>query len=124
MRDILSILHQNDSQTDPDDRLAALSDWSEEIAETLAKDCGLELTSQHLDILKRLRSYYSTQSTWNNPREILKVMEHTCIRVLGLENPRKELYFMFPHGPVREGCKLSGLPVPDNSSNPSVGSVM
>jgi len=42
----------------------------------------------------------------------------------GSGNPRQELYQLFPDGPVREGCKLAGLPIPDNSSNPSFGSVI
>lgn len=125
MTDVLSMLsNQSNRLADPDGRLASLPDWSESIAAELAKDNGLELTPLHLDILKSLRRYYSEQPNWHQPRNALKVMEQSCMNASGSGNPRKELYHLFPHGPVREGCKLAGLPIPDNSSNPSFGSVI
>jgi len=123
MADILSILsNQGNRHMDPDGRLVSLPDWSDAIATDLAKDRGLELTTQHLNVLNTLRDYYCEQTDWRHPRDTLKVMEQACGE--GTENSRKELYQLFPDGPVREACLLAGLPVPHNSSNPSFGSVL
>jgi tRNA 2-thiouridine synthesizing protein E len=35
----------------------------------------------------------------------------------------KFLYRLFPGGPVAQGCRLAGLPVPAGAVNPSFGSV-
>ncbi len=125
MADILSILsNQDNNQMDPDGRLVSLPVWSDAIATDLAKDYGLELGTQHLEVLHQLRNYYCKQDNWSHPRDTLKIMEHACAKIIGTENSRKELYQLFPHGPVREACLLAGLPIPRNSSDPSLGSVM
>ncbi|VAW77508.1 hypothetical protein MNBD_GAMMA12-1480 [hydrothermal vent metagenome] len=123
MADILSILsNQDNKQMDPDGRLLSLPAWSTRIAADLAKAHGLELTTQHINVLNTLRGFYCEQKDWRHPRETLKVLEQACGN--GSNNSRKELYQLFPDGPVREACMLAGLPIPHNSSNPSFGSVL
>ena len=125
MADILTIIsNQTSQQTDPYGQLASLSAWSDTIAENRAREQGITLTAQHRIILKQLRRYYAHQLEWNHPREIQKVMEQACAFATETDNPRKALFELFPGGPVRQGCELAGLPVPENSTNPSFGSVL
>jgi tRNA 2-thiouridine synthesizing protein E len=46
-------------------------------------------------------------------------MEHNYLA----EGGRRYLYSLFPRGPVTQGCRLAGLPLPNGHSDPSFGSV-
>jgi tRNA 2-thiouridine synthesizing protein E len=35
----------------------------------------------------------------------------------------RQLYRLFPRGPLSQGCRIAGLPVPPNTRNESFGSV-
>ena len=124
MADILSLIKNSERQHDPDGKLVSLPQWSDTIAADLAQESGIELTQHHLTILNTLRAYYCTQDDWNRPLEILKVMESAEAAEYCTDNPRQELYHLFPNGPVHQGCELAGLPVPANSANPSFGNVL
>jgi len=118
MPGIMQHITNSDSE-DHDANLASLDEWSEEIATKLAKEETIHLTSEHLKVLTKLREFYRDRGPWKNPRTILKYMQAT----VGDEESRKTLYKLFPDGPVRQACKLAGLPIPANSAQPSFGSV-
>lgn len=124
MSDILQHI-DNPDKNDPDAKLSTLNDWSENIARQLAAEESIELNENHLKIALKLRTHYKSEVSWNNPRKILSLMETDLLEIDpgSKNNERKTLYALFPQGPVRQGCKIAGLPVPANSSNPSFGSV-
>lgn len=99
--------------------LAELDDWSEERARQLAKDEGIQLTDRHLQILGYLRKYYDINGQGYNARTLLNVMEFE----FGQWQGKKHLYILFPKGPVAQGCKLAGIPLPPNCNDLSFGSV-
>ena len=104
---------------DGEGRLMELAPWSDQQAAAIAREEGLELTPEHLMILKTLR----TQFLRNGPlsaREILHHMEDLVVDQGG----KRYLYQLFPNGPVRQACHIAGLPIPSGSSNPSFGNVM
>ena len=120
MADIMQyILNSDKLKRDPDGNLLNLDDWSEQIAHALAHEERIELTPEHWEVLRLLREQYQTNGPWTNARTVLKILESTQ----GVTEPRKQLYHLFPQGPVRQACKIAGLPVPANSSDPSFGSV-
>jgi len=99
--------------------LNELADWSVELAKQYAKEDGLELTDEHLKVLGYLRKYYDKNGQGYNARTLLNVMEYE----FGKWKGRKHLYMLFPHGPVSQGCKYAGLPLPPNCNDLSFGSV-
>lgn len=99
--------------------LCELGDWSEEIARQLASEDGLELNTEHMDILRYLRKYYDKNGQGYNARTMLNVMEYE----FGKWEGRKHLYQLFPRGPVSQACKYAGLPLPPNCNDLSFGSV-
>lgn len=104
---------------DDEGRLMELAPWSDQQAATMAHEEGLELTKEHLTLLKALRTFYLR----NGPltaRDVLHHMEN----LVGDQGGKRHLYQMFPNGPVRQACHIAGLPIPSGSSNPSFGSVM
>ncbi len=99
--------------------LIELADWSIELAKKYAEEDNQVLTAEHLKVLAYLRKYYDKNGQGYNARTLLNVMEFE----FGKWNGRKYLYMLFPHGPVSQGCKYAGLPLPPNCNDLSFGSV-
>ena len=77
------------------------SQWSEEVAQAIAKESGIELTDKHMQVLKYLR-------------EAVSKGEGLTIRKVGKSGivDIKEFYKLFPKGPLKLATKLAGLPKP------------
>jgi tRNA 2-thiouridine synthesizing protein E len=101
------------------DRLANLQEWSEDIAQSLASQEGIELTAAHVSVLKFLRKYYVENGTPEHARTLTEALEKQFAQDGGL----KYLYRLFPNGPVNEGCRIAGIPGPGDSVDRSFGSV-
>ena len=77
--------------------------WSEAIAEEIARDNGIpELTDRHWLVVRFMRERYLTTGA------------APSIRALGKESgvPVKELYELFPKGPAKLAAKIGGIPKP------------
>ena len=77
--------------------------WSEELAEQIARDNGIEtLTDRHWLVVRFMRDRFLTTGT------------APTIRALGKESgvPIKELYQLFPKGPAKLAAKIGGIPKP------------
>lgn len=98
--------------------LVELDDWSETLAQSLATEENIQLTDEHMDILKYLRKYYDKHGQGYHARTLLNVLEFE----FGKWEGKKHLYELFPKGPVSQGCKLAGIPLPPNCNDASFGS--
>jgi tRNA 2-thiouridine synthesizing protein E len=77
--------------------------WTEEIAEEIARGNGVdELTARHWLVVRFMRDRY------------LETGSAPSIRALGKESgvPVKELYELFPKGPAKLAAKIGGIPKP------------
>jgi tRNA 2-thiouridine synthesizing protein E len=96
---------------DADGYLRNLDAWSEEVADALAQQSGLQLTAGHWEILHLLRDFYRTRGVTPVMRILVKLVE----RELG---PAKgnSLYLLglFPESPARVAARIAGLPRPVN----------
>lgn len=112
MPDIMKfILSDTALETDPNGYLMNLDDWSEAIAREFAARENIQLQEPHWEIIYFLRNYYREYGTSPNVRLLMKVLS----RELGEEKGgRKYLYGLFPQGPSRQGCKIAGLPLPND----------
>ena len=99
--------------------LGELGEWSEDKARQLASEEGIELTDDHFEVLRYLRKYYDKNGQTYNARTMLNVMEYE----FGKWEGKKRLYQLFPHGPVTQGSKLAGIPLPPECKDNSFGSV-
>ncbi len=112
MADILKyIVDENLVETDPHGYLLRLDDWSEDIARAIAQAEGIELGDAHWEILHFLRRYYSEYGIAPNVRTLSKAL---ATELGGAKADRKYLYTLFPLGPSRQGCKIAGLPLPND----------
>lgn len=82
-------------------------DWDKGLAELIAKDEGLELTSDHWDVINYFRDeFFNNRENIPNNRAIMKDMGKTWGRKVG----QKDLYDLFPGNPSKQGGKIAGLP--------------
>jgi tRNA 2-thiouridine synthesizing protein E len=101
----------SDDDTDINGYLMNLDDWSDEIANNLSIEEEIELNEKHWEIIHFLREYYREYGSSPNVRLLMKVIG----KELGAEKGnRKYLYDLFPKGPSRQGCKIAGLPLPND----------
>ncbi len=93
--------------TDSEGYLVDLADWSEDFVRAEAAYEGLELTSQHWEVIRFLRSHYEAHQVQANVREIIKHFR----KIWGEEQgSNRYLHDIFPRGgPQKQGNRLAGL---------------
>lgn len=77
------------------------SQWDESVAETIAREEGIELTDKHWDVIK----YLQDQHNKNIELSIRKIKKSGVVTI-------KELYALFPGGPLKKSTKIAGIPKP------------
>ncbi|BCD97629.1 TusE/DsrC/DsvC family sulfur relay protein [Marinagarivorans cellulosilyticus] len=91
--------------------LINLSDWSEPVANALAKNEGIELTNAHWEIIHCLQQFY---------REFdLSPAMRPLIKYIGIQLGKEKansiyLLQLFPGSPAKVAAKVAGLPKPEN----------
>jgi tRNA 2-thiouridine synthesizing protein E len=96
-------------ETDSQGYLVNLSDWSEDLANVLAKKDGLDLSEAHWEIIKMIRTYYQENGTAPAMRALIKLAK----KELGAKKgDSKYLYSLFPYGPGKQASRYGGLPKP------------
>lgn len=84
-----------------DGYLDDMSQWNEDIAKEIASEIGIELTDKHFEVLNYLR-------------EKTEAEESLSIRSVGKSGivTVKDLYKLFPKGPLKFSSKIAGIPKP------------
>jgi tRNA 2-thiouridine synthesizing protein E len=113
------VMAENMAPCDADAYLNDLETWSEDMARVQAKQEGIDLTEEHLDVICTLRDHFAECGPAPNARSLLRSLEDAYREQGG----RKYLYSLFPRGPITQGCRLAGLPTPSGNTDPSFGSV-
>ena len=89
-------------RVDDEGFMTELEEWSEPLAKSLACQIGLELTDEHWQAIRFLRSDYREQDETATLRRISVVG--------GI--PTKQLFALFPHKPAKKLAYVAGLPKP------------
>lgn len=112
MADILKyIVDDQLVETDPNGYLLRLDDWSADIATAIAESENIQLSEDHWEIVNFLRRYYSEFGIAPNVRTLMKAL---ATKYGDEKSSSKYLYGLFPLGPSRQGCKIAGLPLPND----------
>mgnify|MGYP006308040479 CR=1 FL=1 len=96
-------------ELDADGHLRDPSCWSQEVARQLAEQDGLILETDHLWVIEFVRSYHLR---YGNP-PLMRTLVAGWRDRTGDAAGSRDLYRLFPDGPVRLACKYGGLPKPD-----------
>lgn len=99
--------------------LEELEPWSEAIAREVAEKEGITLSPEHWEIICYMRDHHEACGLAPSGRSLLHCLEEEFTAQGG----RKYLYRMFPGGPVSQGSRIAGLPLPAYSCDKSFGSV-
>ena len=95
-------------------------DWSESEARAIAQEEGVDLGPDHLEVLRALQEYFSKHDKPEfNSRELHDALDEK----FHIKGGMKYLYVLLPGGPVAQGCRLAGLPIPPGAVDKSFGSV-
>ena len=96
-------------EVDEEGYLTDINQWNEDIAETLAKEEGIDMTENHWEVVNFLREYYNEYQI----APAVRVLTKAIGKKLGKEKGNsKYLYELFPYGPAKQACKIAGLPKP------------
>jgi TusE/DsrC/DsvC family sulfur relay protein len=94
-----------------------LSAWSEEQAKTIASDEGITLTDEHLHVVNTLRDFYLEHGEVSSGRNLTEMLDHAY----AAQGGQKYLRELFPRGPVSQGMRIAGLPVPAHTDDSGFG---
>jgi tRNA 2-thiouridine synthesizing protein E len=94
---------------DADGFLVDSGQWFPEVAEALAERDGVRLGESHWWLIEFVRDY---QVRYGNP-PLMRVVVAEYRKRHPDSRGSRELYRLFPEGPVREACRYGGLPKPE-----------
>ena len=78
------------------------SQWNREVAAGLAEELGITLTDAHWKVLDFIEKDFQEREVVPGMRRMNKIG--------GI--PTKELYALFPDGPIKKAAMISGYPKP------------
>ena len=93
--------------------------WDRTVAAELADQEGITLTDEVWSVVSFLRQYFEEFGGIEYSRDLSALLDQKYHSKGGL----KYLFTLFPKGPVSQGCKIAGIPLPKDSRNLSFGSV-
>ena len=91
--------------------------WDIEKAHRLAQSENIDLTDTHIDVIQYMRLTFEKHGPIKHARTLAQALEAKFAAHGGL----KYLYTLFPNGPVSQGCKIAGIPLPPDSRSQSFG---
>lgn len=81
--------------------LIDFSQWDKDVAIEIAKEEGITLTDKHWEVIKYLQEAHKNEISLT----IRKVGKSGIVDI-------KELYALFPEGPLKKATKIAGIPKP------------
>ena len=95
--------------TDNEGYLLEPADWTEEVAQEIARREGLALSDERWAVVRFVREYFESRQSVPEARFALKAMQEQ----LGRDKAtRKYLYHLFPYGYGQQACKIAGVRKP------------
>ncbi len=92
----------HDVHVDDEGFLTSYDEWDEELARALAAQIGLELTTEHLSVLRFLRQDFRVHGETATLRRV----------TVGTGVPTRQLFALFPVKPAKKMAYVAGLPKP------------
>lgn len=99
---MLATLNGREVHVDEEGFLTAYDEWDEDLAKVLAANIGIDLTDEHMAVIRFLRDDYAEQGETATLRRVATVG--------GV--PTKRLFQLFPKKPAKKMAYVAGLPKP------------
>jgi tRNA 2-thiouridine synthesizing protein E len=111
--------NQRMQANDPEGNMTGLEHWSPKTVSRIAAEEGLELSEEHWLVIYCLREWFREFGPDWTARDMTQLLNREYADMGG----SRYLYELFPHGPLAQGCRLAGLPLPVGTLSTSFGSV-
>jgi tRNA 2-thiouridine synthesizing protein E len=82
------------------------ADWSEDVAEELARQESIVLSDAHWAVIRFVREYYEQHKITPDARHVIRYL--AAYRG-GHSEGRNDLFRLFPYGYVKQACKVAGM---------------
>lgn len=83
--------------------------WTEQVAEALAREEHIVLSEEHWVVIRFMREYYEQHQIAPDARHVMKHLA----KVKGEgKAARNDLFVLFPYGYVKQACKIAGMRKP------------
>ncbi|HJS38631.1 MAG TPA: TusE/DsrC/DsvC family sulfur relay protein [Burkholderiales bacterium] len=83
--------------------------WTEKVAEELARQEGIVLTDEHWVVIRFVREYFEQHHIAPDARHVMK---HLAATKGAGKAGRNDLFVLFPYGYVKQACKIAGMRKP------------
>lgn len=93
-------------RTDDEGYLIDPADWTDEVADALARQERIELTGEHWVAIRFMREYYEQHQIAPDSRHVIKHLTQQSGRG---HAGRNDLFKLFPYGYVKQACKIAGM---------------
>jgi len=98
-------------QLDCDGHLLDRRNWSEPVAEALARRDHVRLEELHWWMIRFVQQHFDAYGT----PPLMRATVRTMRRETACEDATsRTLYLLFPDGPIRLACRYAGLPKPES----------
>jgi len=93
-------------ETDEEGYLVDPDEWTDAVAEVLARREDIVLTDEHWAVLRFMRAYFDEHGVAADARYVVRHLT----RSRGAD--RNRLFDLFPYGYVQQACKIAGMKRP------------
>lgn len=93
-------------EVDAEGYLVDPAQWSEQVAEELARQEGIVLGAEHWAVIRFMREYYKRHQIAPDARHVMK---HLAAYKGPDEAARNDLFVLFPYGYVKQACRIAGM---------------
>ena len=112
-----NISYSPTGNNDSSNRAQEIDNWNIEQATLEANQHGLEIGSEHIDVMNFLREYYVEHGWPKRTHQLSRLLDRTFKHIGG----KRYLHQLFPQGPLSQGARLAGLPSLQNVVDRSFG---
>jgi len=82
------------------------ADWTEDVAEELARQERIMLSEGHWAVIRFMREYYEQRQIVPDARHVIKFLAGYRG---GSSEGRNDLFRLFPYGYVKQACRIAGM---------------
>jgi len=93
-------------RVDEEGYLVDPADWNAQVAEALAREERIDLTTEHWAVIRFVREYYERHQITPDARHVIK---HLAQYKGAGSAGRNDLFVLFPYGYVKQACKIAGM---------------
>ena len=84
--------------------------WSETVAEAMAREADLTLSDDHWNVLRFMRRHLASEGVAPDVRHVVDFL--VAQGELDKKRAKEHLFKLFPYGYMQQGCKIAGMQRP------------